>query len=73
MQSSQITASLPEEADKEEEQILLVEMKTRQTVKAISAAKEAVKNHGDLLFCKYGDDVFNDCVPASNRKQLLHQ
>jgi hypothetical protein len=66
-------ADLPHESEENEKQVLFVEMKTRQTGQTISAAREAVKNYGELVFCKYDDDIFKGCVPASNRKQLLHQ
>ncbi len=68
-----ILADLPHESDENEKQVLFVEMKTRQTGKTISGANEAVQNYGQLVFCKYDDDIFKGCVPASNRKQLLHQ
>ena len=64
---------MPDEADKNKKQVLFVEMKTRQTGHTISGAKEAVKNYGEIVFYKYDDDIFKGCVPASNRKQLLHQ
>ena len=68
-----IFSDLLDEADENKKQVLFVEMKTRQTGHTISAAKEAVKNYGELVFCKYDDDIFQGCMPALNRKQLLHQ
>ena len=63
-----IFADLPDEAAKNKKQVLFVEMKTRQTGHTISAAKEAMKNYGGLVFWKYDDDIFQGCVSASNRK-----
>jgi hypothetical protein len=54
----------------EEKQVIVVEMKTVET---ISRAKRAVEQHGSLVYCKYGDEKLCDCVPADNQKQLLHQ
>ncbi|KAG7345429.1 hypothetical protein IV203_032960 [Nitzschia inconspicua] len=33
----------------------------------------ARKKHGSFVNCYYGDAVFNDCVPAANQSQVLHQ
>ncbi|KAG7341976.1 hypothetical protein IV203_007068 [Nitzschia inconspicua] len=36
-------------------------------------AELARKKHGSFVNRFYGDAVFNDCVPAANRYQVLHQ
>jgi hypothetical protein len=65
-----IIANIP---DVDCEQVVFVEMKTRQSTRTIAKAREATNAHGDLVYCKYDDDIFCECVPNINRKQLLHQ
>lgn len=31
------------------------------------------ENYTKDVYFKYEDDVFKDCVPSENRKQILHQ
>ena len=50
-----------------------VEMKTRSSPNTIEKAQKAASDHGKLVYCTYDDDKFKSCVPAENRKQLLHQ
>lgn len=49
----------------EESQIATVEIKTRQAIDTI--------NHTSHVTCVYDDDVFKECVPPENRKQVMHQ
>ncbi|KAG7365694.1 hypothetical protein IV203_025135 [Nitzschia inconspicua] len=50
-----------------------LEIKTRVSESTIAKAELARKKHGSFVNCYYGDAVFNDCVPAANRSQVLHQ
>ncbi|KAG7338645.1 hypothetical protein IV203_020733 [Nitzschia inconspicua] len=50
-----------------------LEIKTRVAESTIVKAELARKKHGSFVNCSYGDAVFNDCVPAANRYQVLHQ
>ncbi|KAG7339673.1 hypothetical protein IV203_025283 [Nitzschia inconspicua] len=49
------------------------EIKTRTAASTIEAAEAARSRHGKTVICVFGDDIFNDCVPAANRSQVMHQ
>ena len=51
-----------------------MEMKTRLIeVTTIRKAEMMTKRRGCHVQCMYGDAIFNDCVPAENRLQIIHQ
>eukprot|EP00984_Skeletonema_dohrnii_P027846 scaffold17539_cov76-Skeletonema_dohrnii-CCMP3373.AAC.1 len=64
-----------------DDEIACVEMKTRSKENTIAKAEEAVERakqnsidgDGKVVVCEYDDDVFKICVPAENRKQVIHQ
>ncbi|KAG7341411.1 hypothetical protein IV203_023363 [Nitzschia inconspicua] len=45
----------------------------RTAASTIEAAEAARSRHGKTVICVFGDDIFNDCVPAANRSQVMHQ
>ena len=50
-----------------------IEIKTRISKTTIEAAEVAVSNHGRIVRCHYDDEVFKECVLATNRIQVMHQ
>ncbi|KAG7368934.1 hypothetical protein IV203_031677 [Nitzschia inconspicua] len=50
-----------------------LEIKTRVAESTIVKAELARKKHGSFVNCSCGDAVINNCVPAANRYQVLHQ
>ena len=57
----------------DEEQVIFVEMKTRQKPAPIQRAFAARDKYGAVVYCNYGDDSFNECVPPENKKQLVQE
>ena len=39
----------------------------------INVAEEAARKYGRLVYCTFDDEKFKICVPASNRKKIMHQ
>lgn len=39
----------------------------------INAAEEATSKYDQLVYCTFDDETFKICVPASSRKQIMHQ
>jgi len=58
---------------KDDNIIMFMEMKTRQSPTTIEQTRTAKDRHGTIVYCSYGSDTFEDCVFSENRKQLLHQ
>ena len=50
-----------------------VKIKTRVKLLTIARLEAARVECGRLVWCYYGDDNFNKCVPAENRHHVLHQ
>jgi len=59
--------------DDDAPQIACVEIKTRTAPSTIERAEKAAEKHGTKVICEFNDEVFDNCVPQSNRIQVLHQ
>ncbi|GAX20624.1 hypothetical protein FisN_3Hu524 [Fistulifera solaris] len=46
-------------------------IKKRTDWSDIEDAEEVASIHGSVVHCKFGDDVFKDCVPLGDRHELL--
>eukprot|EP00956_Cyclotella_meneghiniana_P028946 scaffold68869_cov96-Cyclotella_meneghiniana.AAC.2 len=57
----------------EDDQVMFIEMKTRQRPNTIQQARTARRKHGRLVYCSYGSETFNDCVFEENRKMLYEK
>ena len=56
-----------------EPQLACLEIKTRVSENTINVTEEAARKYGRLVYCTFDDEKFKICVPASNRKQIIHQ
>ena len=68
------SVSLPDGSFLEDDNVVMfVEVKTRQSPATIQQTWAAKGHHGNLVYCSYGSETFKDCVFSENRKHLLHQ
>lgn len=50
-----------------------IEIKKRTDWAEVEDAEDAATDHGSTVHCKFGDDVFKECVPPNDRHQVLQQ
>ena len=55
---------------KDNYKVIFVERKTGQSQERIANAVVLQEKYGQLVFCKYDDDMFKECVLNENKKQL---
>ena len=54
-------------------EVLCVEIKTRVSYNTITDTETNMRKHGRVVHCSYGDHIFEECILAQNRAQVLLQ
>ena len=39
----------------------------------IAEAEKSLHKNGRVVWCEFGDDISNECIPLANHAQVLHQ